>query len=191
MGKGYLSNKMSELVKLLVFSVFLCSCTQSKDMLCQQNLIMTLWLLVLGRLVQVDGNGAICSNHIALLWCTSDDIPFLSWDIRTRSILTLTFSFDDGDPVRSTKNLSLNSSSIVAQLTSNNGSFNATVTIMRPINLNGSSITCNGDKITLNIPMTGKFFCFCGGSCGTKIVVGFLSCWLKLKEGWHKCICLK
>ena len=55
----------------------------------------------------------------------------------------------------------LNSSSIVGQITSTNGSFiNATLTIMRPINLNGSTITCNRDTLTLNIPTrSGKFFC--------------------------------
>ena len=51
----------------------------------------------------------------------------------------------------------LNSLSIVGQVTFNNGSFiNATVTIMRPINLNGSIIMCNKDMLTLNI-RTGKF----------------------------------
>ena len=51
--------------------------------------------------------------------------------------------------------------SLVAQVTFNNGSFiNATVTIMRPINLNGGGgmIDCNRDTLTLNIPSnTGKF----------------------------------
>ena len=50
-------------------------------------------------------------------------------------------------------------SSLVAQTTFNNGSFiNATVTIMRPINLNGGTIRCNQDILILNIPAnTGKF----------------------------------
>ena len=50
-------------------------------------------------------------------------------------------------------------SSLVAQVTFNNGSFiNATVTIMRPINLNGGIIECNRDILTLNIPaITGEF----------------------------------
>ena len=50
-------------------------------------------------------------------------------------------------------------SSLVAQVTFNNGSFiNATVIIMRPINFNGGMIMCNNDLLTLNIPAnTGKF----------------------------------
>ena len=101
---------------------------------------------------------------MALLWCTNEEFPFLNWDIRTRTTQTLTFNFEERDIVRTTKNLTLNSSSIVAQVTSNNGSFiNATVTITRPINLNGSTITCNGDTLTLNISMTGKFFVFVVG----------------------------
>ena len=50
-------------------------------------------------------------------------------------------------------------SSLVAQVTFNNGSFiNATVIIMRPINFNGGMIMCNNDLLTLNTPAnTGKF----------------------------------
>ena len=50
-------------------------------------------------------------------------------------------------------------SSLVAQVTFNNGSFiNATVIIMRPTNLNGGMIRCNNDLLTLNTPAnTGKF----------------------------------
>ena len=53
----------------------------------------------------------------------------------------------------------LNSSLVVGQVTYNNGSFvNATVTIKRPINLNGSTIRCNRDTLTLTIPTrSGKF----------------------------------
>ena len=125
----------------------------------------------LGRLVQVGGNGTICSNHIALLWCTSEEFPFLNWDVRTRTTLTSTFNFEERDLVRTTKNRTLNSSSIVAEVISNNGSFiNATVTIMRPINLNGSTITCNADTLTLNIPMTSKFFIFAVGDGGQELI---------------------
>ena len=63
---------------------------------------------------------------------------------------------------RNTNTLKLNltqGSSLVLQVTFNNGSFiNATVTITRPINLNGGTIRCNNDMLTLNIPAnTGKF----------------------------------
>ena len=49
--------------------------------------------------------------------------------------------------------------SLVAQVTFINGSFiNGTVTIMRPIYLNGGMVTCNLETLTLNTPAnTGKF----------------------------------
>ena len=79
---------------------------------------------------------------------------FLNWVISTGEFET-TF-FLNSDTVR--LNLILDSS-LVAQVTFNNGSFiNATVTIMRPINLNGGMIMCNNDMLTLNIPANaGKF----------------------------------
>ena len=63
---------------------------------------------------------------------------------------------------RNTNTLKLNltqGSSLVVQVTFNNGSFiNATVTILRPINFNGGTIRCNNDMLTLNIPTkSGKF----------------------------------
>ena len=82
---------------------------------------------------------------------------YLIWDIMTTTNSSQSFPFHINNPVGTTITHSLNSSSIVGQVTSINGSFiNATVTIMRPINLNGSIIMCNNDMLTLTIP-TGKF----------------------------------
>lgn len=51
----------------------------------------------------------------------------------------------------------LNSSPIVAQVTSTNGNFiNATVTIMSVRNLNGSVIIYNGDSLTITVLSIGK-----------------------------------
>ena len=81
---------------------------------------------------------------------------FLIWDIRTTTDLSesLTLRSENANQTRT-----LNSSSIVGQITSTDGFFiNGTITIMRPINLNGSTITCNRDQLTLNIPTrSGKF----------------------------------
>ena len=82
---------------------------------------------------------------------------FLIWDVRIKPALSRSFTFRSGQVVGNTETRTLNSSSIVGQLTFNNGSsINTTVTIMRPINLNGSIIMCNDDMLTLNIPI-GKF----------------------------------
>ena len=112
----------------------------------------------LGRLVQVSGHSAICSNDTAVFWCTSGEFIFLNMEIRIKR-LTLALFFGDDDPVESTMSGTLNSSLVVGQVTFYNGSFvNATVTIKRPINLNGSTITCNRDTLTLTIPTrSGKF----------------------------------
>ena len=84
---------------------------------------------------------------------------FLIWDIRTKTGASTTFIFRSGQLVGATVSHTLNTSSIVGQHTFNNGSFiNATVTIMRPSNLNGGTIRCNNDMLTLNIPSkSGKF----------------------------------
>ena len=107
-----------------------------------------------GRLVQViSGNGGTCSDAV-VFWCSSE-LGFLNWEISTK-----TGSFFVLSTYNSTVRLNLLlDSSLVAQVTFNNGSFiNATITIMRPINLNRSIIYCNRDMLTLNIPAnTGKF----------------------------------
>ena len=81
---------------------------------------------------------------------------FLIWDIRTRTGSFQSFTFRSVS-VGTTESHALNSSQVLGNVTFNNGSFiNATVTIMRPINLNGGMIECNRDILTLNI-CTGKF----------------------------------
>ena len=84
---------------------------------------------------------------------------FLIWDFTTRTDLSAQITFHSGNLVGTTVYRILNSSSIVGQVTYINGSvINVTVTIMRPINLNGSTVVCNNDMLTLNIPTrTGKF----------------------------------
>ena len=82
-------------------------------------------------------------------------MTFLNWEIRRSTGEVIPFSISS-----ITQKASLTQDfSLVAQVTFINGSFiNATVTIMRPINLNGSTIMCNSDMLTLNIPAnTGKF----------------------------------
>ena len=96
-----------------------------------------------------------CFSDVLVFQCT-DEIGYLVWDIRTITGLSASFTFRS-TLAGTTETRTLNSSSIVGQVTFNNGSFiNATVTIMRPINLNGSMIRCNNDMLTLIIP-TGKF----------------------------------
>ena len=86
-------------------------------------------------------------------------MEFLIWDIRTRTDLSESLTLRSENGVGTTQTRTLNSSSIVGQVTFTNGSFiNATVTIMRPINLNGGMIRCNNDILTLNISTrSGKF----------------------------------
>ena len=137
------------IVKLLVFAV-LCSSTQGDDRLCPtKNKVNIILYLYLGRLVQV---AAECFNDVAVFWCTSElGVPI--WNIRTRTGSSTSFVFRSHSLVGSTETRTLNSSSIVGQLTLYNGSFiTTTATIMRPINLNGSTIRCNMDTLTLNIP---------------------------------------
>ena len=97
----------------------------------------------------------MCPDDVAVFWCTTE-MGFLIWDIRTRTGLAQSLSLHSGQ--LTTETFTLNSSSLVGQVTFTNGSFiNATVTIMRPINLNGSTVTCNRDTLTLNVPASGKF----------------------------------
>ena len=86
---------------------------------------------------------------------------FLIWDIRTRTSSSKSFTFHSGQLVGTTESHALDSSQVLGNVTFTNGSFiNATVTIVRPINLNGSMIDCNRDILTLNIPTrSSKFFC--------------------------------
>ena len=108
-----------------------------------------------GRLVQVSGNEETCSKDKVVFWC-SNDMGVLIWEILDSTGRRLrSFSL-----YSNTVKLNLTQgSSLVAQVTFNNGSFiNATVIIMRPINFNGGMIMCNNDLLTLNIPAnTGKF----------------------------------
>ena len=121
------------------------------------------------RLVQVSGNEAPCSDAV-VFWCTSK-LGLLIWQISTTTRSDLTFSISSGTMIL---NLEPDSSLVVAQVTFNNGSFiNATVTIMRPINLTGM-ISCNEDTLTLNIlANTGTFlvrhYTYNGGQQFTKI----------------------
>ena len=87
----------------------------------------------------------------------------------TRTGSFTSFSFRSGQLVGTTGTHTLNSSSIVGQLT-----FNATVTIIRPINLNGSMIRCNNDMLILNIPTkSGKFIQLFTGIIKRKGVIHF------------------
>ena len=119
------------------------------------NQVILLFLYLLGRLVQVSGNGETCSNDIVIFWCTSE-LRFLNWRImRMTGESSTTFALTSNSmKVNLTQSVSL-----VAQVTFINGSFiNGTVTIRRPSNLNGGMIRCNMDTLTLNIPAnTGKF----------------------------------
>ena len=117
------------------------------------NLIMyMLCIFQLGKLVQVSGNTEICSNEIAVLWCTSD-LGFLIWEFMTRTGASNTLLLTG--QLGSQQNLTLDSSQILGQVTSiNSGFINATDTITRAIN--GTIIMCNRDVLTLNIPI-GKF----------------------------------
>ena len=149
---------MLKLVQVLVLAV-LCSSTQGMYMDIQYTLrlnqVIPLFLYLLGRLVQVSGNGETCSNDIVIFWCTSE-IRVLIWEI-TRMTGETSTSFA---LTSNTMKVNLTQSfSLVAQVTFINDSFiNGTVTIMRPSNLNGGMITCNRDSLTLNIPAnTGKF----------------------------------
>ena len=82
-------------------------------------------------------------------------MEFLIWDIRTRTDLSESLTLRSENGVGTNQTRTLNSSSIVGQTTSTNGSvINATLTIMRPINLNGGRIRCNMDTLALNIPTT-------------------------------------
>ena len=82
---------------------------------------------------------------------------FLIWDVRTRIGSSKSFTFRSESHVGTTESHVLNSSQVIGNVTFNNGSFiNATVTIVRPINLNGGMIDCNRDILTLNL-RTGKF----------------------------------
>ena len=146
---------MLELVKLLILAI-LCSSTQGKA--CPNKRNQKYCSISLGKLVQGSGNSAICSDNVAVFWCSNDN-GFLNWNIRTTGRLDLPFFLSNDDPVGSTRNGTLNSSLVIAQVTFINGSFiNGTVTIMRPINLNGSTIRCNTGILTLNIPTKiGKF----------------------------------
>ena len=80
---------------------------------------------------------------------------FLNWKIWRSTGEVIPFSLSS---INQKANLTQDFS-LVAQVTFINGSFiNATVTIMRPFNLNGGTIRCNNDMLTLNIPAnTGKF----------------------------------
>ena len=85
---------------------------------------------------------------------------FVIWDIRTRTGSSKSFNFRSESHVGTTESHALNSSQVLGNVTFNNGSFiNATVTIVRPINLNGGMIDCNRDFLTLNIrTRSSKFF---------------------------------
>ena len=81
---------------------------------------------------------------------------YLIWEIRTRTGSSTSFTFRSVSHVGTTESHVLNSSQVLGEVTFNNGSFiNATVTIVRPINLNGGIVLCNNDIFTLNI-RTGK-----------------------------------
>ena len=145
---------MLELVKVLLLAV-LCSSTQGMYIIHTKNKPSNTAssFFQIGRLVQVSGYEATCSDDI-VFWCTSE-FGILIWEISTTTGVYSAFS-----TYNSIVRLNLTpDSSLVAQVTFNNGSFiNATVTIMRPINLNGAMIRCNQDILTLNIPAnTGKF----------------------------------
>ena len=86
------------------------------------------------------------NDIIVIFWCTSE-LRYLNWKfMRMTEESPTTFSYTM--KVNLTQDFSL-----VARVTFNNGSFiNASVTILRPINLNGGMINCNRDILTLNIP---------------------------------------
>ena len=147
---------MLKLVQVLVLAV-LCSSTQGMYIdiyTLRLNLVILLFLYLLGRLVQVSDEET-CSNDIVIFWC-SNEMGFLNWIIMDRTGVSLrTFSL----PSNTVKHNLTQGSSLVAQVTFINGPFiNGTVIIMGPSNLNGGTIRCNQDILTLNIPAnTGKF----------------------------------
>ena len=85
---------------------------------------------------------------------------FVIWDIRTRTGSSQSFSFHSESHVGTTVARALNSSQVLGEVTFNNGSFiNTTVTIVRPINLNGGMIRCSNGIFTLNIRTGKSVFC--------------------------------
>ena len=106
----------------------------------------------LGEFIQINGTRSLCFNDAAVFICTNSEYAFIIWDIRLNTGLNYGTSFTSNDPEGRTESATVHNSPITFNVTYNNGSsLSATLTIERPVNLNGTRISCRGKTLQLNV----------------------------------------
>ena len=102
-----------------------------------------------GNFLQVTGIEAVCPGKSFVFECSG---TFVSWVVTSSLSERYPLAFSGLDSVGYTQGATINSSLAIFEVTSKNFSVITTMlTIMNPINLNGSIIECNGRTMELNV----------------------------------------
>ena len=103
----------------------------------------------LGELTKIHDTSIICPGDVAVYQCTVSE-PALAWELhRMEDTIIIGFSSSRDVYVR---NDTLASSPVSAQLIFNNGtSLTSTLSLQVALHLNGTTVECGGNTLTLNI----------------------------------------
>ncbi len=104
----------------------------------------------LGELTKIHDTSIICPGDVAVYQCTVSDSS-LVWELSLMEN-TIAIGFSSNRDVRNETNDTLASSPVSAQLIFNNGtSLTATLSLQVVLHLNGTTVECGGNTLTLNI----------------------------------------
>lgn len=104
-------------------------------------------IFIVGTLVQVSNNGNTCPYEVAVFKCSH---TFTNWEIQTPGDSVVPVSFNKFDYI--SQRFTINSSKLLFEITYNNESFIiVTLTITKPLNINGAIVKCNSEMIELSV----------------------------------------
>ena len=110
----------------------------------------------LGQLVQISGDGEVCSNDTAAVFsCSNNAFAFVIWNIYPK--VGPTFSLSNTESEGTRRNYTIYSSPVVFYAISNTGSsISVTLTIVRPLFLPETRIMCQEDTLWLNVTLRNR-----------------------------------
>ena len=109
------------------------------------------YLILSGQSTQLVGPGPVCSSDVASYQCTRSGETIISWAVMsTCGTNSIGRSFNYFNQIGATYNVRLCSSTLIFTLTSvTSSSSSSTLTIDRPLLLNGTRITCVDETVQL------------------------------------------
>ena len=107
--------------------------------------------IFVGQSTQLIGPGPVCSSDVASYKCTRSGVTVIGWTVRsTCGTRSISRGFATPSPIGTTIHARLCNSTLIFSLTSTtSSSISSTLSIDRPLLLNGTRITCRDETVQL------------------------------------------